>query len=256
MTEQPASVVAVIGAAGALGRAVCEALARRGHSVWAADAVDPSAALEDLPGSGHRAGRADVTDQGSVEAMLRDAAGTGGRLDGLVYAAGVNYTGPVAVTDWSQYDRLMEVNLRGAFRTGQAVARSLAADPRPFGAVFLSSTAGLRGEAGGSVYCASKFGLIGFVQSFAAEIAAYGGRANAVCPGNVDSPMLRRLAVQVAERENATEADVLARFADASAFRRLIDPAEVGRTCAWLVSADSSGISGQTVVVDGPAPIG
>ncbi|MFJ3820795.1 SDR family NAD(P)-dependent oxidoreductase [Streptomyces nodosus] len=256
MTGQPKSVVAVVGAAGALGRAVCDAVARRGHSVWAVDTVDPSAALADLPGSGHRAGLVDVTDQGSVEEMLRDAAGSGERLDGLVYTAGVNYTGPVATTDWSQYDRLMEVNLRGAFRTGQAVARALADDPHPFGAVFLSSTAGLRGEAGGSVYCASKFGLIGFVQSFAAEIAAYGGRANAVCPGNVDSPMLRRLAAQVAEREHTSEAEVLARFADASAFRRLIDPAEVGRTCAWLVSAESSGISGQTLVVDGPPPAG
>ncbi|MFD4956220.1 SDR family NAD(P)-dependent oxidoreductase [Streptomyces sp. NPDC058451] len=256
MTGQPGSVVAVVGAAGALGRAVCEAVARRGHTVWAVDTVDPSDALTDLPGSGHRAGPVDVTDQGSVERMLRDAAGDGERLDGLVYAAGVNYTGPVATTDWSQYDRLMEVNLRGAFRTGQALARSLAADPHPFGAVFLSSTAGLRGEAGGSVYCASKFGLIGFVQSFAAEIAAYGGRANTVCPGNVDSPMLRRLAAQVAERERTTETEVLARFADASAFRRLIDPAEVARTCAWLVSADSSGISGQTLVVDGPPPAG
>ncbi|MEU8194233.1 SDR family oxidoreductase [Microbispora amethystogenes] len=247
------SIVVVVGAAGALGRAACHALAHRGHTVWAADAVDPSAALPG--GDGHRSSLVDVTDQESVDRLLAQA-GAAGRLGGLVYAAGVNYTGPVATTDWAEYDRLMAVNLRGAFRTGQAVARMLATDPHPFGAVFLASTAGLRGEAGGSVYCASKFGLIGFVQSFAAEIAGHGGRANAVCPGNVDSPMLRHLAAQVAEREGATEAEVLARFADASALRRLLDPAEVGRVCAWLVSPESSGISGQTVVVDGPPPAG
>ncbi|MFF2330578.1 MULTISPECIES: SDR family NAD(P)-dependent oxidoreductase [unclassified Streptomyces] len=257
MSARHGSRVVVVGAAGALGRAACAALAARGHAVWAADAADPSPALAGLPGGGHHAVRVDVTEQTSVDELLRTAwEGPDARLDGLVYAPGVNVTGPVADLDWPGYERLMDVNLNGAFRTGQALARMLATDARPFGSVFLSSTAGLRGEAGGAAYSASKFGLIGFVQSFAAEIAGYGGRANAVCPGNVDSPMLRRLAAQVAERESAPAEEVLARFADASAFRRLIDPGEVGRVCAWLVSAESSGISGQNLVVDGPPPAG
>jgi NAD(P)-dependent dehydrogenase (short-subunit alcohol dehydrogenase family) len=99
---------------------------------------------------------------------------------------------------------------------------------------------------------ATKFGLIGFVQSFASEIAQFGGRANAVCPGNVDSPMLRKLAGQIAARQSKTEEQVLGELAGSSAFNRLIDPREVARTCAWLLSPNSSGISGQTIVVDGP----
>ncbi|MFJ3670291.1 SDR family NAD(P)-dependent oxidoreductase [Streptomyces sp. NPDC090106] len=253
MSAPRPSRVVVIGAAGALGSAACSALAARGTAVWAADATDAASAVAHLPGDGHRALPVDVTDQRSVDDVLRTAWDAPGEsLDGLVYAPGVNLTGPVAGLDWPGYGRLMDVNLSGAFRTGQALARLLEAGPRSFGAVFLSSTAGLRGEAGGAAYSASKFGLIGFVQSFAAEIAAHGGRANTVCPGNVDSPMLRRLAAQVAEREDSTTEEILTRFADASAFRRLIDPAEVGRVCAWLVSAESSGLSGQNVVVDGP----
>ncbi|ROO87238.1 hypothetical protein EDD29_4832 [Actinocorallia herbida] len=253
MSAPRSSRVVVIGAAGALGAAACAALAARGHAVWAADAADAAPALADLPGDGHRAVHVDVTDQQSVDDLLRTAwDAPGALLDGLVYSPGVNLTGPVAGLDWPGYERLMDVNLAGAFRTGQALARLLEKGPRPFGAVFLSSTAGLRGEAGGAAYSASKFALIGFVQSFAAEIAEHGGRANAVCPGNVDSPMLRRLAAQVADRENTTTEEILARFADASAFRRLIDPAEVGRVCAWLASAESSGLSGQNLVVDGP----
>lgn len=110
------------------------------------------------------------------------------------------------------------------------------------------------GEAGGSVYCSSKFALIGFVQSYASEIAKYGGRANAVCPGNVDSPMLRQLADQVAVREATTTDLLLDAWARSTAFNRLIEPLEVARACVWLASAESSGISGQTIVVDGPPP--
>src|SRR5207244_3002112 len=82
----------------------------------------------------------------------------------------------------------------GAFYAGQAFATRMLGADRPGSFVFLSSTAGKRGEAGASAYCASKFGLIGMMESFAAEVAAKGIRVNAICPGNVDSPMLRAIA--------------------------------------------------------------
>ncbi len=255
MNRQPGAVL-VVGAAGTLGAATCRVLAERGATVWAADNQDPSDAVSALAGSGHRSSRVDVTDEAAVAALLEEVWHALPTLDGLVYAAGTNYTGYVASTSWPDYQRVMDVNVRGAFTVGKALAGRLEADPRPFGTVWLSSVAGLVGEAGGSVYCASKFALIGFVQSFASEIAANGGRANAVCPGNVDSPMLRRLAEQVGEREGVDGDALLAEWANACAFRRLIEPDEVARTCAWLVSPDASGISGQTVVVDGPVAAG
>jgi NAD(P)-dependent dehydrogenase (short-subunit alcohol dehydrogenase family) len=96
--------------------------------------------------------------------------------------------------------------------------------------------------------------LISLVQSLAAEVAASGARVNAVCPGNVDSPMLRALAQQVADREQQSPEQVLAQFAAASAFDRLLTPQEVAQACSWLASPEASGISGQVVVVDGPPP--
>jgi NAD(P)-dependent dehydrogenase (short-subunit alcohol dehydrogenase family) len=255
MSPQTRAVL-VVGAAGTLGAATCRVLADRGATVWAADYQDPAATVSALPGSGHRSSRVDVTDDVAVAALLDEVWRDLPILDGLVYAAGANYTGYVASTSWPDYQRVMDVNVRGAFTVGKALAGRLVDEPRPFGTVWLSSVAGLAGEAGGSVYCASKFALIGFVQSFASEIAASGGRANAVCPGNVDSPMLRQLARQVGERDGIDGGALLDEWARACAFGRLIEPDEVARTCAWLVSPDASGISGQTVVVDGPVAAG
>jgi NAD(P)-dependent dehydrogenase (short-subunit alcohol dehydrogenase family) len=118
--------------------------------------------------------------------------------------------------------------------------------------VYIASTAGLVGESGGSIYCASKFGLIGFTQSFAGEIAEFGGRANVLCPGNVDSPMLEMLATEIGARSGKSGSATLEEWRKASAFKRLIQPKEVAQTYSWLSSSSSSGISGQIIVVDGP----
>ena len=234
----------VIGAAGHLGKACVEELLASGSEVFAADLTKPSI-------QGSTALEIDVTDLENVKSRILEIEKSG-PINALVYAAGVNFTGFVDQTDWQQYQKLMQVNLQGAFHVGAALEESMRKTKRNFSSVFISSTAGLKGEAGGSIYVATKFGLIGFVQSFASEIAQFGGRANAVCPGNVDSPMLRKLASQIASRQSKTEDQVLGELAASSAFNRLIDPTEVAKTCAWLLSPQSSGISGQTIVVAGP----
>jgi NAD(P)-dependent dehydrogenase (short-subunit alcohol dehydrogenase family) len=234
----------VVGAGGTLGRACSELLVEGGWNVVAADLRAPDVV-------GARGVEVDVTDLASVQTLIADIE-TGQPVTALIYAAGVNFTGPVDATDWNQFERLIAVNLRGAFHFGAALQSALRQRPRAFASAFISSTAGLKGEAGGSIYCATKFGLRGFVESFAAEIAPLGGRANSVCPGNVDSPMLSQLAEQVGIREGKSTSDVLSEFAGASAFNRLISPREVAQVCTWLVSSESSGVSGQTLVVDGP----
>ena len=233
----------VIGAAGTLGRACVEELISQGE-VIAADLSEPQ-----IPGA--KSVAIDVSDLQNVTEVIREIEADS-PITALVYAAGVNFTGPVDQTDWNQYQKLMQVNLQGAFHVGAVLQASMRKTQRVFSSVFISSTAGLKGEAGGSIYVATKFGLLGFVESFASEIAQLGGRANSVCPGNVDSPMLRKLAAQIAQRQSKTEDELLAEMAASSAFNRLISPSEVAKTCAWLVSDASSGISGQTIVVDGP----
>ncbi|MBC9935832.1 MULTISPECIES: SDR family NAD(P)-dependent oxidoreductase [unclassified Leucobacter] len=240
-------VAVVFGGTGAIGKGIAHALADDGFRVVVSDIGATGPDLSALSGEGHDYVQCDVTDIDGVRRVFAPGS-LGGAAAAVVYAAGVNYTGPVVTTDWSAFDRLQSVNLKGAFHVA-AAAQELA---QPQAYVFIASVAGLSGEAGGSVYCSTKFGLLGFVQSFAAEIAKSGARANAVCPGNVDSPLLRALAGSVAEREATTPDEILTRFAADSAFERLISIAEVADATAFLVSQKASGISGQSLVVDGP----
>lgn len=232
----------VIGASGTIGHACVQQFPSA--EVHALDLSTPVIA-------GVACGPIDVTDLQDVRATLREI-NTSQQITGLIYAAGVNTTGYLTDVDWPDYEKVMAVNLKGAFHVGAVLEELLRDDPHQLGTVFVSSVAGLIGEAGGTIYCASKFGLLGFVQSFAAEIAPLGGRANSVCPGNVDSPMLTQLASALAERHGTTEASILTDMSNGCAFGRLITPQEVAQTCAWLVSQQASGISGQTIVVDGP----
>lgn len=239
--------ILVIGAGGTIGRACVEAFLHDLHfkkeKIVAVDLKEPS-----IPGA--EAVTLDVTNINQVRDVLNSVEKSS-PISGVVYAAGLNTTGPVDSIDWLDYERVMGVNLKGAFHIGSVIMEILRKQPRTFASAFVSSTAGLMGEAGGSIYCASKFGLIGFTQSFAGEVAAFGGRANIICPGNVDSPMLSELAEKIGAREGRSGKDVLDQWINTSAFKRLISPREVADSCLWLLSDSSSGVSGQTIVVDG-----
>lgn len=244
----------VVGACGAIGGAICHAYARAGATVWAADLDDTTARqiASSLGGGEHQGAQVDATDPASLEG-LAEAAWQAGPVDSVVYAAGVVFTADIAHIGWSDYRHLMAVNLDGAFYTAQAFVTRLLATGRPGSFVFLSSMAGKRGEAGAAAYCASKFGLIGMVQSFAAEVAAQGIRVNAICPGNVDSPMLRGIAQVVAGRTGARYEAVMEQFANVAAARRLLRPEEVAAVAIWLASDLASGVTGEAVNVDAGA---
>ncbi len=243
----------VVGAGGAIGAAICRAYVAAGAAVCALD-LDVEAAgrvVAALAGE-HRTGRIDVTDVASVD----DAAEECGPVDSVVYSAGVAFTADLTETDWARYRSLMAVNLDGAFHVGASFACHMLKGERPGSFVFLSSTAGRRGEAGASAYCASKFGLIGLVESLAAELSPSGIRVNAICPGNVDSPLLRAVAADVAAREQVPTSEILDRFAHAGAARRLVSPDEVAEVAVWLASPRASGITGEAVRIDAGQLVG
>jgi NAD(P)-dependent dehydrogenase (short-subunit alcohol dehydrogenase family) len=241
----------VIGACGELGRAICRAYALAGACVHGLD-MDAERAAEaagSLPGAGHASGPINVVDLDSVGRSVQ-AVFPGEPISSVVYAAGVAITAEVVATNWSEYDRLMGVNLRGAFHVAQAYASRLLAHHGPSSIVFLVSTAGKRGEPGGAAYCASKFALIGLIESFAAEVGPSGMRVNGVCPGNVDSPMLRSVAAAQAKREGRDPVAVLREYAASAAERRLVAPEEVANVCVWLASPYASGVNGESINVD------
>jgi NAD(P)-dependent dehydrogenase (short-subunit alcohol dehydrogenase family) len=249
--------VAVIGAAGAIGSAICRAYAAAGATVTSLD-LDGSGAdrlAASLPGSDHRAGAIDVADRADVRRAAEETWRLG-PIDSVVYAAGLEATCDVIDMDWEAYDRVMAVNLSGGVQVAQAFGRHIVEAGRGGSFVFLSSAAGKRGEAGAGAYCASKFGLLGIVECFAAEVGRYGVRVNAICPGNVDSPMLREVAAAAARREQRGVEEVLDDYIGEAAEHRMVRPEEVASVAVWLASPEASGINGESINVDAGALTG
>ena len=245
--------LAVIIGAGGIGAACCAAFAEDGYRVLAGDSHVEAArgAVRDLAHD-PVAVALDVTDLGAVADAARAASGLG-PLGALVYTPGLVMTGAVEATDWALYRKLMAVNLDGAFYTAAAFGPALKAARGSM--VLVSSTAGRRGEAGASHYCASKFGLIGLAESLAAEFAPL-ARVNAVCPGNVDTPMLAKVARDIAVYQNVPEDEVRHGLEHAGAARRLVRPREVAEACLALCRPGLSAVTGATVTVDAGAGVG
>ena len=242
--------VAVIGAGGAIGAAICAALTRTGAVPIGCD-IDAEAARAAAPDG--RAETVDVTDPSDVAAL---SGRLDGPLDGLVYAAGVAFTADLGRIDWAAYRRLMAVNLDGAFHCCQAFLPALRASEGGGSAVLISSMAGLRGEAGAAAYSASKFGLIGLAESVAAEGTAAGPRVNALCPGNVDSPLLRQVAGDIAREQGDSGDAVYEGMARVGAAKRLVRPEEVAEAALWLLSPAAGAVTGTALRVDAGGMVG
>jgi NAD(P)-dependent dehydrogenase (short-subunit alcohol dehydrogenase family) len=192
----------------------------------------------------------DVTDEGSVEALVRAAVNFGGAVDGLVNAAGVAGGGPVHMLPADEWARVISVNLTGTYLTAKhVIGQMLRQVPRDDGlrgaVVTVASIEGLEGTAGGSAYSASKGGVVLLTKNMAIDYAGRGIRVNAVCPGFIDTPMLA--GIFKAPGMEDTLADVVAHHK----LGRLGRPEEIAAAAAFLLSEDASFITGHALPVDG-----
>ena len=254
--ELSKEVSVVLGAGGGIGRACVRMFVERGRHVFGAD-KDPEAlgaAVADVAG-GVTAQVVDATQPMAVQALFRTASQAGALRD-LVYAPGIAITTAIERTNWSDYRRLMAVNLDGAFYACAAFVSAVSASSGHGSIVLISSTAGLRGESGATAYCASKFGLIGLAESLAAELAGKHIRVNAVCPGNVDTPMLEEIVQQIAEYEGVGAASVRDRLTHDGSACRLVRPEEVAAACWYLCSGEAAAITGTALRIDGGQMVG
>jgi len=213
-----------------------------------AESADVVAIDQRAPGPGERACpylTADVTVAGDVpDAVHAAAALLGGPADVLVNAAGIYRIRPLLDLTPDEWDETLAVNLRGAFLTGQAVAGGLVEAGRPGAIVNIGSTAALVADASEPTahYNASKAGVVALTRQMAAEWAPYGIRANVVCPGVIDTPMLR-LMDDPAAGQAYLETGV--------PLRRVGSAAEVAAVIVFLGSADASYLTGAVIPVDG-----
>jgi 2-hydroxycyclohexanecarboxyl-CoA dehydrogenase len=237
-------VAFVTGGAGAIGAAVCAALAAQGRSVAVADLDGEGAALVAAKIGGLGVAL-DVTEPASVESALAEVRARLGPIAILVSCAGWDEMRPFVASDESFQARVLEINLAGPIRVLRAVLPDMQA--QKFGRVVLvSSDAARVGSSGEAIYAAAKGGLVALAKSVAREVVRDGITANCVCPGPTDTPLFRGLAQNPGEGERITQA-----LERAIPMRRLGRPDDVAPAVAFLASDEAGYITGQTLSVSG-----
>lgn len=243
----------VTGAAGGIGLAVARAYVGQGARVALADVADCGPAAADLNAAWPDSAAAvplDVTDEAATEAAL-DAAEAMGPLDIAVANAGILLLRHAVDLDAAGWRRVLDVNLTGAFLTARAAARRMVRAKRPGVILFTSSLFGLRGGVENAAYSASKFGMIGLMQCMAAELAPAGIRVNAVCPGQMDTDMIRQLFADRAALRGVEASAVRGELEARIPQRRLGPLDELADTYVYLASGMSRYVTGQSITVDG-----
>jgi 3-hydroxybutyrate dehydrogenase len=147
-------------------------------------------------------------------------------------------------------ERMLAVNLKGAFHCTQAVAPSML-KARAGRIVNVASTAGLTGYAYVSAYCAAKHALIGLTRALAREFAPNGVTVNAVCPGYTETPLLDGALDRIAAKTGRSREAARAELTEANPMGRIIRPEEVAASVAWLCLPQSGSVTGQTIIIAG-----
>lgn len=254
-------VALITGGARGIGLAVAQAFAAQGARVTIAD-VDPAtlaaaaAALEAATPGRCRAVALDVTDAAATEDAVAGVVAAEGGLDIVVPNAGILHLAHAVDTPAEIFRRVLEVNLTGAFLTATAGARAMIAGGQGGRIVFTSSLFGLRGGVENAAYSAAKFGMNGVMQCMAAELAPHGIRVNAVCPGQMDTEMLRQLFADRAALRGLPPETLRAGFEARIPLGALGRMDELAGTYVYLASSLSDYVTGQNVVVDGGWQVG
>jgi sorbitol-6-phosphate 2-dehydrogenase len=250
-------IAIVTGGAQGLGAAICLRLAQEGAHLVVADLNVEGAeetAAHIIAQTGRRAicAKVDVTDEDQVKEMVDHTLREFGRLDILVSNAGILAAQPIDEFPAEKWRLVIEVNLVGYFLCAKHAARVMK-EQRSGTIIQINSKSGKRGSYKNSAYAASKFGGVGLTQSIALELAEYGARANAICPGNLlDSPLwVDSLYAQYAEKWGITEAEVRQKYIDQVPMKRGCTYEDVTNAVVFLASDQSSYMTGQAINVTG-----
>jgi NAD(P)-dependent dehydrogenase (short-subunit alcohol dehydrogenase family) len=250
MARLDGKVAVITGAASGIGLACAARFASEGAHVVGIDVTEPQTELT-LPSGAPDVSfaQSDVRDEDALAGVFDAVVSEHGRVDAVVTAAGVAGGGPAHLLDRLEWQRVLDVNLTGTFLTAKhAIACMLQQEPvdgERGSVVTIASVEGLEGTAGGSSYNASKGAVVIFTKNLAIDYGRSGIRANSICPGFIETPMLEGV-FGMPGMEHVREEIRLEHK-----LRRLGRPEEIASVALFLVSRDASFVTGQAIAVDG-----
>ena len=241
------NVAIITGAGQGIGQATAVKFAKEGAKVAACDinaaSVESTVALVTESGGQAIGFVVDVTDKKSIAAMVEGVMAKWGRIDTLVNNAGIVQDAQFKKMTDEQFERVIDVNLKGVYHCTKAVV-DIMLEQNSGVILNASSIVGLYGNFGQTNYAATKFGVIGMMKTWARELGRKGIRANAICPGFIETPILSSIPDKVIKM-----------MEDKVPMGRLGKPEEIANTYAWLASDEASYINGAVIEVSGGCTI-
>ena len=249
MKSLEGKVSIVTGGASGIGEATARLLARRGAAVMIGDVNDDQGTVvaDEVSREGGVVAyqHCDVSRSDEVDALITATVERFGRLDALVANAGVQVEKPIAETTEAEWDRVIDINLKGAFLCCRAAVKQMLAGGGG-SIVATGSVLSLVAEPVLAAYCASKGGILMLMRSIATDYGRQNIRANCVCPGYINTPLGDAyFAIQRDPAAARRAAD------DMHALGRMGEPDEVAKCIAFLISDESSFMTGSALIVDG-----
>ena len=252
MFDLTEKIALVTGAASGIGEATAKTLANAGAFVYVGDLNEENGArvVSEIGAERAKFIKLNVAEKSECEAVAKKILGEKGRLDILVNNAGIGHVGTLLETSEEDLERLFAVNVRGVFSLTKAFLPSMI--EREYGVIInIASIGGIVAIKDRLAYCTTKFAVVGFTKSIALDHARQGIRANAICPGRVETPFVKQRIAEYPDPEKAYD-----EMAAMQAVGRMGTPAEIAHAALYLASDEAAFVTGTALEIDGGFAVG